>query len=104
MGDKSIMKKGEWTFLNNHGRVLVFLSKFPKSTSQEIAQEAELSIRAVQHIIDELEAGGYISRHREGRCNRYTIYFELPMRHKLEKEHPVGEILQVLGYKPDSKE
>jgi predicted transcriptional regulator len=94
------MKKGEWTFLSNHGRIFAYLSKFPKSTSQEIAQEANLSIRAVQNIIDDLEKEGYIARHKEGRCNRYTIHPELPMRHQLEREHAVGEILQVLGHEP----
>jgi DNA-binding MarR family transcriptional regulator len=91
------MRKGEWTFLSNHGRVFVYLAKHPKSTSQEIAQEANLSIRTVQNIIDELEINGYVARQKEGRCNRYTVHPELPMRHKLEKDHSVGEILRVLG-------
>ena len=98
------MKKGEWTFLTNHGRVLVYIAKHPRSTTQEIAQEAGITLRAVQKIITELEAGGYIVRHREGRCNRYSVYSEMPMRHRLEREHAVGDILQALGYSPDKEE
>jgi DNA-binding IclR family transcriptional regulator len=99
-----VMKKGEWTFLSNHGRVFVYLAKFPRSTAQEIAGQANLSIRAVQNIIDDLAVVGYIARHKEGRRNRYTIHPELPMRHKLEKGHSVGEILEVLGYQPNPDE
>lgn len=97
------MNKGEWTFLSNHGRVFTYLAKHPRSISQEIAHEAGLSIRAVQNIIDDLEEGGYISRQKEGRRNRYTINPELPMRHRLEQEYSVREILLALGYCPGAE-
>jgi predicted transcriptional regulator len=93
------MKKKEWTFLTNHGRVFSYIAKHPQNTTQEFAQRAGLSIRAVQQIITDLEKGGYIARYKEGRRNRYTIYPEIPMRHRLEREHAVGDILQALGYK-----
>jgi len=98
------LKKGEWTFLTNHGRVFVYIAKHPQSTTQEMAQEAGITLRAVQKIITELEAGGYIVRHKEGRCNRYSVYSEMPMRHRLEREHAVGDILQALGYRPGNEE
>lgn len=94
------MKKAEWTFLTNHGRLLAYIAKHPQSTAQEIAQEARLSIRAVQQIITDLEKVGYIARHKEGRCNRYTVHLERPMRHPLERDHAVGDILLALGYNP----
>lgn len=97
------MIKREWTFLTNHGRLFAYIAKHPKSTAQGIAQEAGLSIRAVQKIINDLETGGYITRHREGRCNRYTVNPEMPMRHPLEQDHPVGDILLALGYRSQKK-
>jgi DNA-binding MarR family transcriptional regulator len=96
------MNKGEWTFLSNHGRVLIYLAKHPSSTTQELAQKASLSIRAIQNIIDDLEEGGYITRYKEGRKNCYTVNPALPMRHRLEKEFPVKEILLALGYDPNT--
>ena len=45
-----------------------------------------------------MEKGGYIERHKEGRRNRYTIHPEIPMRHRMEREHAVGNILVALGY------
>ncbi len=97
------MRKGEWTFLTNHGRVLAYVAKHPQSTTQQIAQKAGITLRAVQKIITELEAGGYITRHKEGRRNHYTVDTELPMRHRLERNHAVGDILQALGYDPREK-
>ncbi len=92
------MKKKEWTVLTNHGRLLACIAKQPHSTVQEIAQEAGLSIRAVQKIISDLERDGYIDRYKEGRRNRYTVNPGMPMRHRLEQDHAVGEILLALGY------
>ena len=98
------MKKGEWTFLTNHGRVLAYIAKHPQSTTQEIAQEAGITLRAVQKIITELESRGYLARKKEGRRNRYTVNPLLPMRHRLEREHSVGDILQALGYNAGREE
>lgn len=91
------MEKGQWTFLSNHGRVLVYIAKHPKSTTEVISREAGLTQRGVQKIIAELEATGYITRRKEGRCNLYTVRSELPMRHQLERDHAVGDLLLALG-------
>lgn len=93
------MKKKGWTFLTNHGRLLTYIAKHPRSTTQQMAVRTGLSIRAVQQIIANLEEEGYIARHKDGRRNRYTIHPEAPMRHKLERDHAVGDILKVFGYK-----
>lgn len=94
------MKKGEWTFLTNHGRVLAYIAKNRQSTIQEIAQKASITLRAVQKILTELEEGGYIVRQKEGRRNHYIIHPEMPMRHRLERDYAIGDILFALGYKP----
>ena len=92
------MKK-DWTFLSNHGRVFAYIAKHPSTTTQEAAQQAGLSIRAVQQMISDLEECGYIAKRKEGRRNCYTVHSELPMRHRLEGEHAVGDILVALGYR-----
>ena len=91
------MQIGEWTFLTNRGRVLVHIAKHPRITTREIAQEAGITERAIQKIIADLEAGGYVARHREGRRNHYTVHPELPMRHRMEHEHAVADLLLALG-------
>jgi predicted ArsR family transcriptional regulator len=91
------MIKREWTFLTNHGHVLAYLAKKPHATTREIAQQADVTERAVQKVVRELENDGYIVRHRVGRGNRYTIHPELPMRHRMEREYAVGNLLMGLG-------
>lgn len=91
------MKKGEWTFITNHGRVLAYLAKHEKPTAQEIAQDTVLSIGAVGNIIRDLRNGGYISWQKEGRLNHYTVYANRPMRHPLERDYHVGDVLAAIG-------
>ena len=73
------------------------MAKYPKTTTREIAQEAGITERAVQKVIHDLEAEGYIVRRKEGRSNRYMLHPELPMRHRLEHDHAVGDLLRALG-------
>lgn len=94
------MTKSKWAFLSNHGRVLAYVAKHPKSTTQVIAQEVELSIRGVQQILDELEEEGYLGRQKVGRCNYYNVHLEMPMRHRLERKHSVRQILLAVGAIP----
>jgi hypothetical protein len=89
--------EAHWTFLSNYGRVFAFIAKHPRSTTRDIAAKAGITERAVQTIVKCLEAEGYIARYREGRCNRYGVHPELPMRHPLERDHPVGDLLIALG-------
>jgi predicted transcriptional regulator len=91
------MKKGQWTFLSNHGRVLIYISQNPESTTEDISHNVQLSLRGVQKIIDELEAAGYITRRKEGRRNTYILHPEMPMRHHLESGHAVSDIIEALG-------
>jgi len=91
------LKRGQWTFLSNYGRVFVYIAKHPRSTTEVISREVSLTQRGVQMIIAELEAAGYIARHKEGRCNWYTVHPELPMRHQLERDYVVGDLLFALG-------
>ncbi len=97
------MKKGEWTFLSNHGRVLAYIVKNPQTICQDIAQDTDLSISGVQKIINDLEQGGYIDRIKVGRCNQYKVHPEMPMRHHLEAEYAVGDVLLAIGCRPPKK-
>ena len=91
------MKTRPWTFITDHGRILVYLAKHQHATAREIAEEASLSERGVQKIIHDLVAEGYIEPERQGRGNAYHLHPELPMRHCLEREHAVGELLGAMG-------
>jgi DNA-binding Lrp family transcriptional regulator len=77
--------------------VLAYLVKHPQATTRKIAQEAGVTERAIQKVILDLEADGYIARHKIGRGNRYVVHPEMPMRHHMERDHAVGELLAALG-------
>ena len=91
------MDKHNWTFLTNHGHVLIYLARNPKATTRQIAIETGVTERAIQKVIADLEAEGYIVRQKEGRSNNYTLHPELPMRHSLEKDHAVCDLIKALG-------
>ena len=67
------MNHEEWDLLSNRGRVFTCISRNRSITAQMIAEEAHLSIRAVQKIVSELEKAGYLKRYKVGRCNNYII-------------------------------
>jgi DNA-binding Lrp family transcriptional regulator len=87
------VSKVKWTFLSNHGRVFCYLARHPRATIEKLAQDANLSVAGVHRIINDLEEGGYIIRQKVGRCNEYTVHPELPMRHHLEWDRTVADIL-----------
>lgn len=91
------VQHGHWTFVTNHGRVLSLITKQPRMTTREIAEKIGITERAVQKIVAALEADGYIVRHKEGRGSRYEIHPDLPMRHPLERDHPVSDLLIAVG-------
>ena len=89
-----------WTFITNHGAVLVVISQNNRITAREIAAQLGITERSVQRIIMDLEDGGYISKQREGRVNRYEINRGKPLRRKEAREVSVGDLIEVLSPAP----
>ncbi len=85
-----------WTFLTNHAHVLVCVARDPGVRLRDVAGEVGITERAAQRIVADLVDAGYLEREREGRRNRYRLNRELPLRHPLERDHAIGEILGVL--------
>lgn len=85
-----------WTFLTNHGHVLVAISRDPELRQRDISELVGITPGAVQKILDDLESDGYIRREKVGRRNRYEVVAGEPLRHPLEDHHTVDELLQLL--------
>ena len=85
-----------WTFLSNHAHVLICLAEDPQLPLRDVAQRVGITERSVQRIVSELEAGGYLVRHREGRCNRYSLRPTQPLRHPIEKHKRVGDLIELV--------
>jgi hypothetical protein len=89
--------KPGWTFLTNHAHVLVCLAEEPDVRGRDIAARVGITERAAQAMVADLVAEGYVTRSREGRRNRYLVHPDAPLRHPLEHDHTVGELLVTLG-------
>ena len=85
-----------WTFLSNHGHVLVCIVRDPNVRVREIAQAVGVTERAVQRILSELEEAGVIVRTRQGRRTHYEVNERQPLRHPIEARHSVGELVRVV--------
>jgi DNA-binding MarR family transcriptional regulator len=85
-----------WTFLTNHAHVLLCIADDSEARIRDIAERVGITERAVQRIVAELEAEGYISRMREGRENRYEIHTELPLRHPIERHRGIRDLMKMV--------
>ncbi|MGY1825126.1 MULTISPECIES: helix-turn-helix transcriptional regulator [unclassified Blastococcus] len=85
-----------WTFLSNHGHVLVSLAADPDARMRDIATRVGITERAVQMIVGDLEQAGYVIRERVGRRNRYTVVMQGRFRHDLERHVRVGDFLALV--------
>ncbi|RJK97605.1 helix-turn-helix transcriptional regulator [Vallicoccus soli] len=87
----------DWTFLSNHGHVLVALSRDPHARVREVAERVGITERAVQLIVRDLEEAGYVERERVGRRNTYRVATGLPFRHPLEAHVQVSAFLDLVA-------
>ena len=85
-----------WTYLTNHTHVLVCLSRDPKMTVRNLALQIGITERSVQRILADLESSGVVQRTKEGRRNRYDVNLAFRLRHPLESNHTVAELLEAL--------
>lgn len=87
---------GQWQFLTNHAHVLVAINRNPDMRQREIAEMVGITEGAVQRIVHELEESGCLSHERIGRRNHYNIATDSDLRHPLEINHTLGELLNLL--------
>jgi DNA-binding MarR family transcriptional regulator len=86
-----------WTFLTNHAHVLMCLAKNPSERIRDLAVEVGITERAVQRIIVELEADGYLEHIRDGRRNVYKVFSRKPLRHDIEKHRQVHDLIKLIN-------
>ena len=89
----------QWTFITNHAAVLTLLDQEEHLTAREIGAILDITVRTVYRIIQDLEQAGYITKHKEGRENRYAINKSLPLRRNNQWEVQIRELLQAISNK-----
>ena len=85
-----------FTFLTNHSHVLLLLAAEPDLRLREVATRVGITERAVQNIVADLVAAGVLTRHREGRRNRYHVHAQQPLRHPVEAHRTVADLIAMV--------
>jgi len=83
-------------FLTNHAHVLLCVARDAGIRHRDLAEQVGITERAAQRIVADLVEAGYLERTRVGRRNTYQLHTELPLRHPLERNHHIGEVLAAL--------
>ena len=84
-----------WSFITNHGAVLLLIAQWRQITARDIAARLGLTERPVRRIIADLAAAGYVHKQRVGRVNQYEVALDLPLPQPVNREVVVGDLLQV---------
>jgi hypothetical protein len=90
------MTRDGWTFITNHGHVLVCLAADPEVLVRDVAASIGITERAVQQIIGDLERAGVVARARVGRRNHYLVCREQQLRHPIERGVTVGQFVDLV--------
>ena len=85
-----------WTFLSNHGHVLVCVATQPDIRLSEIADRVGIGERAAHRIVHDLVDAGYLTSERVGRRNVYTVHLDRPLRHPLEAHQRIRAVVEPL--------
>jgi DNA-binding MarR family transcriptional regulator len=94
---KKIKPERHWTFLSNHGHVLVYLSRNSECLIKDIAADVGITERSAQMILGDLEDSGYISTNKVGRRNIYTLNSKMKFRHPAEANKPISALLKIFS-------
>ncbi len=86
-----------WTFLTNHAHVLLCVSTGELLTARELALRIGITERSVQAILTDLTEEGYLTKSKVGRRNVYKVNPRGKLRHPLEANHTVGELVAALS-------
>ena len=91
---------GEWSFLTNHARALLFIANNAQARLRDLAVALDVTERTAYAIVVDLTESGYVVKERDGRRNRYHIQDHLPLRDTMSRKRTIGEVLDLLA---DSK-
>jgi hypothetical protein len=94
--DANPLPSRQWTFLSNHGHVLVCLALDPTLRLRDVASRVGITERAVQKIVGDLADAGVLQRVRNGRRNEYRLQLDQPLRHALEAHRTVGSLVGLI--------
>lgn len=86
----------EFAFLTNHGKTLLVIAQDPQIRVRDIARLLDITERATQRIVADLDRAGYLERERNGRRNLYTVSTHLPLGLPTQRDTDIGSLLALL--------
>ena len=89
-----------WTLFSNHGHVLVCLARDSEARLRDVAASVGITERAVQKIVRDLQDGGMVSVTKKGRRNSYRIHKKQTLRHDLEANCTLGNLVKLVNKRP----
>src|SRR6266568_6534851 len=89
--------KRTWTFISNHCQVLLAIAGEPERRVSEIADAFGITERYVYRLLSDLQQAGYVSRSRQGRCNRYRLNADLAIGDPVVEEQSLRQLLALVG-------
>ena len=84
-----------WTFLSNHGHVIVQIKNHPEIKLTELAAQVGVTERRVREIVTDLREAGYLEVFKSGRRNSYKVIEGKKLRHSAESSHRLSELLAI---------
>ena len=93
-----------WSFLTNHGRVLLCIAHDPGVRLRDIAASVGITERSAYAIVTDLTEAGYVAKRKDGRRNRYQIQAHLPLPRPASTHATIGELLSLLTSRPEATE
>lgn len=94
------MVPGRWSFLTNHARALLFIAAHPDARLRDVAGDLGVTERTAFGVVLDLTEGGYVTKEREGRRNRYQVQHDMPLIDSVSRQHTVRQLLKLLGSPP----
>lgn len=92
-----------WTLFSNHGHVLFCLARDSEARLRDVATDVGITERAVQKIVRDLQDGGMISVTKSGRRNCYRIHKKQRLRHALEANCKLRDLIRVINKEPKAE-
>lgn len=85
-----------FAFLTNHGKALLLIAQDPQIRIRDIARLLDITERATQSIVSDLDRAGYLDRERVGRRNHYSVSTHLPLGLPTQRDTDIESLLTIL--------
>jgi hypothetical protein len=89
-------QRPEFGFLTNHGKTLLLIAHDPRIRIRDVADRLDITERATQRIVADLDKAGYLDRTREGRRNLYSVRTDAPLGLPIQRDVDIGSLLAVV--------